>query len=84
MTIYLDADCVLDALVKANFIKNENWKQENSNIYNVKFYHVSTNGTLCFQIYADNNVHRISALYIKNLEKLYGVDLSVISSKCKL
>jgi hypothetical protein len=82
MTVYLDADCVLEALIRTNFIKSENWKRENSKIYTAKFYHGSTNGTLCFQIYADNNGRRMSALYIKNLERLYRVDLSGIVSRC--
>jgi hypothetical protein len=84
MTIYLDADCVLDALVRAQFIKPEKWKRAGSKKYIARFYHASTNGTLCFEIYAEGDVHKLSAIYIKNLEKRYDVDLSLIVNRCAL
>jgi hypothetical protein len=84
MIIYLDAECALNALVGIGFIKQENWKRMNAENYTARFYHGSTNGTLCFDISVDSNVHKISALYIKNLERQYSRDLSVIVNKCTI
>ncbi|MDR1231342.1 MAG: hypothetical protein LBK61_08070 [Spirochaetaceae bacterium] len=84
MIVYLDADCVLNALVEAQIIKPENWKRTNAKKYIVRFYHALTNGTLCFEIYTDGGSHRMSALYIKNLERLYGIDSSAIATQCAI
>ena len=84
MIVYLDADCVLKALIDTDFIKPEDWKQENSKNYTAIFYHGRTNGTLCFAVTVENYVHRISALYIKNLEKQYRIDLSAIVDRCTI
>ncbi|MDR1363564.1 MAG: hypothetical protein LBJ35_05895 [Spirochaetaceae bacterium] len=84
MTVYLDADCALDALIKAGFIKPENWKRSNSKKYNAGFYHGSTNGTLCFQVSVEGDIHKISGLYIKNLERQYHVNLSPIVNNCAI
>jgi hypothetical protein len=82
MTVYLDADCALGALVSTGFMKKENWKRRDLKQYTARFYHGTTNGTLCFEVYAEGDIHKISALYIKNLERLYGVKLSLIVDKC--
>jgi hypothetical protein len=84
MTIYLDADCAIDALIRAKFIKPENWKRPDSEKYNVTFYHAKTNGTLCFHVCVDGSVHKISNLYIKNLEKQYNINLSPIINQCAI
>jgi hypothetical protein len=84
MTVYLDADCVLPALIETNFITSENWKQVDSKHYTATFYHSKTNGTLCFTVIVENRVHKISSVYIKNLEKRYRVDLSVIVDRCTI
>jgi hypothetical protein len=84
MTVYLDADCALTALIGANFLEPKEWKQENSKNYTAIFYHGKTNGTLCFSVTVENRVHRISALYMKNLERQYRIDLSIIVDKCTI
>jgi hypothetical protein len=82
MTVYLDADCVFNALGTIKFIEIEDWKQPESKKYYARFYHGSTNGTLCFEVSVENGTHKISALYIKNLERQYEVDLSAIVNRC--
>jgi hypothetical protein len=82
MIIYLEAECALNALIGIKFIKPENWKRMNVKNYTARFYHGATNGTLCFDVVVDNSVHKISALYIKNLERQYATDLSGIINKC--
>jgi hypothetical protein len=64
MTVYLNADCALSALIGAQFINPEDWKRENSEKYNATFYHGKTRGTICFEVSVEGNVHRISTLYM--------------------
>ncbi|MDR0637924.1 MAG: hypothetical protein LBG27_03310 [Spirochaetaceae bacterium] len=82
MIVYLDADCALDALIRARFINSKDWKQKNSKKYTVTFNHCKTKGLICFEVSVEGYVHRISALYIKNLERQYDVKLSVIVNRC--
>ncbi|MDR0685265.1 MAG: hypothetical protein LBF83_09070 [Spirochaetaceae bacterium] len=67
-----------------DIVKPENWKKENSKRYTATFYHSGTNGTLCFAVTVENYVHRISLLYIKNLEKLYHLNLTDIVDRCSI
>jgi hypothetical protein len=84
MTVYLDADCALDALISDNFMKPENWKRLHSEKYIARFWHGLTNGTLSFEVSVKDNIHRISSIYIENLERLYNVKLSHIFDKCSI
>jgi hypothetical protein len=82
MTVYLDADCALKALVDINIIKPEDWKRENSENYTAVFYNARTRGTYSFAISVENHIHRVSAIYIKNIEKQYRIDLATIVNRC--
>jgi hypothetical protein len=82
VTVFLDADCVFSALAQEGFIKAQPWKMPKASQYSAKFFHGFTNGTLCFMIDVHDGIHKVSVSYIKNLERLYGVNLSSIVSIC--
>jgi len=82
MSAFLDAECVFNALAGIHFIEMMEWKRPKATKYTAVFYHGSTKGTLCFEIHVTGGKYRVSALYLHNLERLYGVSLAGIVSRC--
>jgi len=84
MIVYLDADCVISRLIQLNFIAPKSWKREVSPTtkYYAIFDHIPTNGKLCFEVNVFNNIHKVSAMYIHNLERIHQIDLSAIINAC--
>jgi len=84
MIIYLDADCVINRLIQINFIVPKNWKKQipSTTKYYAIFEHIPTKGKLCFEVTVSNNIHKVSAMYIHNLERIHQVDLSAIINAC--
>jgi hypothetical protein len=82
VTIYLDADSVINALIRVDFIKNQIWKSPKATKYTARFFHGTTNGTLYFEIHVEGGIHKLSATYIDNLARLYGRNLSAIVANC--
>ena len=84
MTVFLDADCVINRLLAIHFIVPNEWKRRHpaTKMYHAVFNHIPTRGKLCFEVHIENGVHKVSALYIQNLERIHNVDLSAISTAC--
>ena len=84
MIIFLDADCVITRLIQIGFIAPSSWKRlvsETTKYYAI-FDHLPTKGKLCFEVHVNNNVHKVSAMYIKNLERIHQVNLEAIIIAC--
>jgi hypothetical protein len=84
MAVYLDADCALNGLISAGFMESKIWKKENVTMYRETFYRSNGKKTIIFQITVENDVHKISAHYIENLERQYKVNLSIIANRCAI
>jgi hypothetical protein len=84
MIVYLEADCVIPRLIQLNFIAPKNWKKNvpSTTKYYAIFEHIPTKGKLCFEVEVFGDVHRVSAMYIHNLERIHDVDLSAIIDAC--
>jgi hypothetical protein len=84
MTVFLDADCVISKLLTINFISPNEWKRLHpaTKLYHAIFDHIPAKGKLCFEVHIENGVHKVSALYIKNLERIHNVNLSAIITAC--
>ena len=84
MIVFLDADCVINRLILLNFIAPKNWKRNvpSTTKYYAIFEHIPTKGTICFEVQVFNDVHKVSAMYVHNLERIHGVDLSAIIDAC--
>ena len=85
MIVFLDADCVINRLIAIGFIEpDEFWKRQNpvTKKYYAIFNHIPTKGKLCFEVHIENGIHKVSASYIKNLERIHSRDLSIIVDTC--
>ena len=86
MIVYLDAECVVSRLVAIGFIEqNNSWMLHNpvARKYYAKFNHIPTKGELCFEVHIDDNgIHKLSAFYLQNLERIHERDLSAIFTAC--
>ena len=85
MIVYLNAECVIDRLIAIGFIESEkSWKRQNpiAKKYYAIFNHVPTKGKLCFEVHVENGIHKLSAFYINNLERIHARDLSAIVNAC--
>jgi len=83
--VFLDADCVINGLIGIGFIKpGDPWKSRGVGPYSARFYHASTGGTLCFEVHIDNGLHKVSASYVRNLQRVYQQNLSAIINTCKI
>jgi phosphoribosylaminoimidazole carboxylase (NCAIR synthetase) len=87
MTIFLDADCVITRLIGIQFIAPvRSWKREHpaTKMYHALFDHLPTKGKLCFEVHVENGRHKVSALYVNNLERIHNLDLSAIVTACTM
>jgi hypothetical protein len=85
MSVFLDADCALDGLVRAEFFeRRDDWKKSNTVRYREKFWFSNDRNTVIFDILVKDGVHKISRRYIKIIENLRHVDLSIIVKRCSI
>ena len=84
MIIFLDADCVIARLIQINFISPKLWKKQalGTTKYYAVFDHIPTKGKLCFEVYVDNGIHKVSAMYVQNLERIHQINLQAIITAC--
>jgi hypothetical protein len=84
MIVFLEAECVITRLIEINFITPKIWKRQmlETTKYYAIFDHIPTGGKLCFEIHIDNGVHKLSAMYIHNLERIHQINLQAIINAC--
>ncbi len=89
MSLYLDADCVFDFLLKNKIFIQKEWKNTHfeTSKYNVSFDY--KNGSLkicCFEITVENKKHCILNKSIKTLAIKYGFyeKIKTIFSDCAI